>query len=297
MRVVLIGRGMFGRKVEASFSSQYDTLYVSDITFNETNLPQSDKTNVIYEPWIGIKALQEKICPSCYYLAIPHNEQKKLLEEILPYIPVLVEKPAIGSYSEIISIEKIRPLNSVAVGHVYLQCNGFKYIKEQICFNKSSPVCLYSERINENGPIRSNSCLEDLAIHDIYCLYDILRERYRKLDIDNISYYHLYNNKFTSRFMLSYENVFMDCTTSWIGPRKKRDWHVHFSNESLLWDGIKDTIFSTFNGQLVEPQNRLTPLQSQWNCLLEWAKNELETPTGLHTLEEAADCRYIIEHI
>jgi hypothetical protein len=313
MRIIQLGYGRFGKIIAKEFPSKYDTLYVSDKTFTKDNLPKSFLPNVIYEPFTSVGELHHKILPSAYYLAIPHECQIDILRQI-PHeklgnlavrynIPVLVEKPAIGNCSRIESVKTIRPLNTVAVGHTFLQCSGYQYVRNQLCASKL-PTCIYAERINTNGPIRTTiDAKSDLAIHDVSLFWDLLKHRYKNVDNWDVLYNAteiecrlLYANKFACRFMLGYNNTFIDINTSWIGPQKKRSWHVNFDNETLYWDAIKDTVFSHINGPLAEP-DRFMPLQHQWNYLLGWAKDGGNCPSALHNLEDALVIQYLLEQI
>ena len=296
VKICQIGFGRWGKKVANSFSSKDNLLYITDLLLNNNNLPEN-KSNIFYLPYQPISVIHKEFCPDAYYLALPQAVQRNVIVQIPPHIPILVEKPAIGNSWKIGYIETYRPLNSIAVGHTFLQCNGFQYIINQLKLS-NDPICIYSERINTNGPIRTDiNCIEDFGIHDVSLFVGLIKQKYKIISSDLTKVEYFYNNRFGARFVVNYNNLFLDVTVSWIGKEKKRDWYVHFNNETLYWNAIKDIVTSSYSGIAV-PQNLQdkTPLQKQYDLLIKWVETGI-FPVQLHSLEDAKICAQIMEQL
>jgi predicted dehydrogenase len=302
MNCLLIGFGRWGQTVAKNFPCKLcpdNKLYIIDSAAdfaeranNATELShaifltQSSKSLIDIVNMYKIQAV---------YVATPMNTHRSILQE-LPQnctIPILFEKPSFNSSIEISNYKKYR---NVAVGHVYLQSNGFRYIKDTICQQKCATY-IVGHRLNTNGPIRSeDDVFTDLGMHDIYLFWDLVKYKYKHLPrIHGIKCEFLYKNRFSARFNLSYKDLYGDFTISWMSEYKTRDWFIQLMPQ-LVWDGEVDSVESIpFSEEFTRPTS-ISMLEKQWMALMDMATGKSASECGLHSLEDAYMVRLIMEH-
>ena len=154
---------------------------------------------------------------------------------------IFIEKPTtLRSHhlKDLISLSKKN--NKILMsGYIYCYNIYIKYIKKIIEKNALGKIkYIYCERSNL-GPIRNdNSCIWDLASHDISTSNYLLNSQ---PTVRNVTKYNLLNNKLSdiSSISLDYNKVKVEIKSSWINPEKIRKLVIVGKKKMLQFDEME----------------------------------------------------------
>jgi predicted dehydrogenase len=302
MNCLLIGFGRWGQTVARNFPCKLcpdNKLYIidsaSDFVERAKNATELSHAIFLTQSSKSLIDIVNTHKIQAVYVATPMHTHKSILQELPQHcvIPILFEKP---SFHSSIEISNYKRRCNIAVGHVYLQSDGFKYLKNKICQEKSATY-IVGHRLNTTGPIRCDSdAFTDLGIHDIYLFWDLVKHRYEHLScVHSVKCEFLYKNKFSARFNLSYKDLYGDFSVSWTSEYKTRDWFVQLTPQ-LVWDGEHDTVASIpFTDEFTRPTS-IGMLEKQWMALMDVAIGKPVSECNLHNLDDAYMVRLIMEH-
>lgn len=265
----VVGLGYWGPNLARNLilHKGFDLRYVVDTNFSSARekLDAVGGQNIGIEhsidDFLAIPNLGDKVQLVC--ISTPPQTHKEISLNLLRNgFSILIEKPvglSLDEKQEIIEEATKRKLK-IFVDHTYLHTSEFLFIKNALTNKKIGELSYYiSNRVNLGLVQESVSVIQDLAVHDLAILDEILGEL--PVHVSCLAQTIFPSKHFSSALIqASYANGFMaSINVSWNSPVKLRDIYIAGHSGLISWNDLGgfDKV-KVFHGQVLPSIDRET---------------------------------------